>query len=299
MADPQGVSKAHDVAVVGCGLMGSALVRALAAGGHSVAAWNRTPERAEALASDHVTPVRSVDDAVAGTRLVITCVLNHRSTLEALRPVRSWEGVTLADVGTTMPDEARAMERWAADRGARYLDGAILCFPRDIGSPEATVLYAGSPAAWSEHRKPLMALGGASRFLSDRVVSAGLVDVALAGGWFIASLGAYVEAATYMLERGVPARVLYEQAEGALRVLRDAVRDATGEIERGDFRTEQATLEIYARGGRAALGVMRADGHRARLLGAAVENLTEAEAHGLGRLAFSAQTKVARGTRPA
>jgi 3-hydroxyisobutyrate dehydrogenase-like beta-hydroxyacid dehydrogenase len=42
------------VAVLGTGRMGSALVRAFAAAGHSVVAWNRTPARAE--------PLRTVSD---------------------------------------------------------------------------------------------------------------------------------------------------------------------------------------------------------------------------------------------
>jgi 3-hydroxyisobutyrate dehydrogenase-like beta-hydroxyacid dehydrogenase len=39
------------VAVLGTGKMGTALVRAFAAPGHNVVAWNRTPARAEPLRS--------------------------------------------------------------------------------------------------------------------------------------------------------------------------------------------------------------------------------------------------------
>jgi threonine dehydrogenase-like Zn-dependent dehydrogenase len=64
MTESNGVTTAYDVAVLGCGLMGAALVRALAKTGRSVAVWNRTPDRAEALAGDGVTPIRTVGDAV-------------------------------------------------------------------------------------------------------------------------------------------------------------------------------------------------------------------------------------------
>ena len=37
------------VAVLGTGKMGTAMVRAFVAAGHSVVAWNRTPARAEPL----------------------------------------------------------------------------------------------------------------------------------------------------------------------------------------------------------------------------------------------------------
>ncbi|WP_415095019.1 NAD(P)-binding domain-containing protein [Nocardioides sp.] len=50
------MSESHDIVVLGCGLMGSALARAFAAAGHATGAWNRTYEKAEALAPRGVTP---------------------------------------------------------------------------------------------------------------------------------------------------------------------------------------------------------------------------------------------------
>ena len=61
------------VAVLGTGKMGTALVRAFAAAGHSVVAWNRTPARAEplrtvaALASTPATAARDASLLVASS----------------------------------------------------------------------------------------------------------------------------------------------------------------------------------------------------------------------------------------
>jgi choline dehydrogenase-like flavoprotein len=65
MSETNGVPKTYDVAVIGCGLMGSALARTFARNGLSVAVWNRTPERAEALAGKGISAVRAVDVAGA------------------------------------------------------------------------------------------------------------------------------------------------------------------------------------------------------------------------------------------
>ncbi|MCV7081858.1 NAD(P)-binding domain-containing protein [Mycolicibacterium insubricum] len=48
------MAESHDVVVLGCGLMGSALARSFATRGYSTGTWNRTHERAEALAADGV-----------------------------------------------------------------------------------------------------------------------------------------------------------------------------------------------------------------------------------------------------
>src|SRR5262245_17699124 len=119
-------TKTHDDVVVGSGLMGAALARTLAKAGRSVAAWNRTPEKAEALADDGVTPIRSIKDAVASSSVVLACTSTYETTQEALGRVTDWDDAALVNVTTGTPEGARDMARWAAERDIAYLDGAIL-----------------------------------------------------------------------------------------------------------------------------------------------------------------------------
>lgn len=85
-----GVPRATRVAVIGCGLIGSALARTLAGAGHPVAAWNRTHERAEALSVHGVTAVRDVGNAVEQSEFVLVCTLDYDSARGALDPVTAW-----------------------------------------------------------------------------------------------------------------------------------------------------------------------------------------------------------------
>jgi ornithine cyclodeaminase/alanine dehydrogenase-like protein (mu-crystallin family) len=142
MTRSNGGSATHDVAVIGCGLMGAALARALADSGRSVAAWNRTPERAEALAGDGITPVRAIEDAVRSTRLIVACLSTYEATVAALEPVAGWDGAVLVNLASGAPEEAAELRRWAAQRGAEYLDGSIVGYPQDIGSAEAAIEQA-------------------------------------------------------------------------------------------------------------------------------------------------------------
>ncbi len=52
----------NEISVIGCGLMGSALVRTLAKGGSTLTIWNRTRQKAEAIAQSGVTGAVSVGD---------------------------------------------------------------------------------------------------------------------------------------------------------------------------------------------------------------------------------------------
>ncbi|MFD3945509.1 NAD(P)-dependent oxidoreductase [Streptomyces sp. NPDC058579] len=286
--------KAHDIAVIGCGLMGAALARTLAKSGYSVAVWNRTPERAEALAREGVgiDAVRSVQDAVGTTRLVIACMSTYEATLTALDPVTTWDGTSLVNVASGAPDEAARMADWAVERGGRYLDGSILGYPQDIGSDATMILFSGSPDAWSEHEQTLRTLGGASLHVSEQVSAAGLLDVGIVGAFYVSALASYVEAATYVLGKGLDPEVLRAGTLVALAGLQNATEETIAAILGDDHATDRATLATYAEGARAGLAVMRGAGQRAGLLAAAVENLGLAEEAGLGGLGFSAQTKV-------
>lgn len=283
----------NDVAVLGCGLMGSALVCAFADGGHRVAAWNRTPERAKRLAGDRVTPYDRIEDAVRSARLVVACLSSYETTTAALGPVPGWNGTTLVNLASGAPDEVTALDGWARRRGAEYLDGSIVGYPQDMGTAKGAILYSGSPTAWREHERTLMALGGSSAHVSDQVTAASVLNVGLVGGFYVAALGAYVEAATYVLGQGVAPGVLDLLGQVTIEGLRTATQDVANAIGGDEHRTEQATIDTYLEAAGAALAVMHGSGHRARLLAAAVENLRTASAAGFGPLGFSAQTHIA------
>ena len=293
MAEHVGRSGSTDVTVIGCGLMGSALARQFAKSGYRVSAWNRTPERAQALAPDGVTPIRSIVDAVRSSPLVVTCTLDYESTRSAVDPVGSWDGITLVNLATGTPDEAEEFERWAGERGAQYLEGSIFGFPKDIGSAEGMIFYSGPPGVWSEHEETLMALGGASRHVAEDVRTANVLILGF-GAFYLPALGAFVEAATYAVSERVAPGLLVEITVRTLEILASALEEAATAITSGQHETDQATLEAYAVGGRSFLGAMREAGQHARLLAATVENLDAAEAAGLGKLGFYAQAKVAR-----
>ncbi|MEU9478731.1 NAD(P)-binding domain-containing protein [Streptomyces sp. NPDC048191] len=291
-----GGAKKYDVVVIGCGLMGAALSRTLAGRGHSVAAWNRSPERALALADSGVSPAVSLDEAVQASRIAIACTNSYESTRAALQPVTSWDTTTLVNLVSGSPDEAEEMARWAGERGAAYLDGFIACYPSDIGSPRGMVVVSGPAALWEEHKDILVNLGGASQHVSDEVRGAGVLGAGMLGAFFIAALSAYVEAATYAIDQGLPPRALASTAAQAIALLEAVTPETATAIARDAHETDQATVRTFGEAARATLTALRAAGHPGRLIGAAVENLDLAERAGLAELAFSAQCQVL--TRP-
>ncbi|MFI8975036.1 NAD(P)-binding domain-containing protein [Nocardia asteroides] len=283
----------HDVSVVGCGAMGSALARTFAGRGLSVAVWNRTPGRAEALAGEDISAITEIDVAVGSAPLVVACTSTYAAARASLDRVTDWTGTTLANIGSGTPDEAKEMQRWVSERGGTYLDGSILCYPQDIGTPRGHVLFAGAGAQWTEHAHVFAALGAAAQHVSESVHVGSVLEVAIAGGFYLPALSAFVESATYTRSQGVSSAELRGLIPVALDLLRAHIDETATAIEIGNHVTEQASLSVYAEGARTALAAMRSAGQRARLLNAAAENLATAEAAGLGSFGFSVQTEIA------
>lgn len=285
--------KTYDVAVLGCGLMGSAIARAFASNGHKVAAWNRTPERARALTGAGITAVDSVAEAVADSRFVLACTATYDTTRAALAEVTDWSETPLANVASGGPDEVAAFAQWAADRGIAYLDGAIICFPRQIGTEEGIVLYSGDPGVWSAHGSVLKALGEMSDLIGTETHAASVVDAAIVGAFYTSAVSAYVEGATFALGLGISVDTMRGITELAVGSVGVAMAEALEAIDSGEFATDQATVSVYAEGCRTLLAGIRAAGFRARQLGATVDGLDAAEAAGLGDLGLYALSKVA------
>ena len=137
-----------------------------------------------------------------------------------------------------------------------------------------------------------MSLGDGSVYISEKVMDASVLNVGIVGAFYVAALSAYVEAATYVLSKGVGVEVLQAVTQVALESLRKATDQAAASIETDEHATDQATIDTYAEATSAALAVMQGSGQRARLLEAATENLTAASESGLGPLGFYAQTKI-------
>lgn len=282
------------VAVIGCGLLGSAVARLMSGAGNDVLAWNRTPARARALSTEGVTPVERVGDAVSGASLALVTVTTYADAAEALEPVGDWDGRTVVVLTTGVPGEAKRLARSLVRRGAAYLDGAVLGYPRDLGNPATMVVFSGPRATWTLCERTLLALGGASRHVSDDVSAANVIDVAVTGAFYTVALGAFTEAAAYATARGLHPEELLPAADAWIDILRRNVREAAAAIASDEHETDQATLDVYLEAATSWRQEMVDAHQRATLMAAEEQNLAAAQAAGLGRLGFFAQSRTAR-----
>ncbi len=139
----------------------------LAKNGFSVTAWNRTlpSAGAEWAASHGCSIAKSVNEALAGSQVIFSCVTDG----PALRSVLFAPGHDLAklagknavvvDCSTIGPVEARAIARDLAQVGIRFIDAPVT--GGDIGARNATLTFmvGASPDDFENVRPLLEAMG--------------------------------------------------------------------------------------------------------------------------------------------
>lgn len=115
--------------VLGAGGAARGAVWALAQAGARVAVWNRTAERAAALAAELdaaavEAPRPSAYDAVVNaTSIGLDARLSDSSALAALGLEGEDPPATVVDMVYRPGGAATPLERWASDAGARFVDG--------------------------------------------------------------------------------------------------------------------------------------------------------------------------------
>jgi len=167
-----------DVAFLGIGIMGSRMAANLAKAGHKVRVWNRTPEKAAALAEFGCSLSASPRRAAEGAQVVFTMLTDPEALrqvafgaqgfLDAMTPGAYW-----VDHSTVDPSTSRQMGANATNRGLRFLDAPV------SGSSGAAaagklVFFVGGDVADLEKVSPLLLAMG------TRTVNAGPVGAGAA-----------------------------------------------------------------------------------------------------------------------
>ena len=224
------------VSVIGLGLMGSALARALGAAGHRLTVWNRSPQRATPFEGS-ARIARSVKDAVDSSDTVVVSLLDYAAADSLLRTPEVESvvpGKTVVQLTTGTPADARDSARWAAEHGALHLDGAIAGYPRTIGTDDNEIFYSGDASVFDAQRPVLASLGGKATFCGEDPGAAATLDLAALEFAYARAAGLLHAAAICQAEL-LPLDVFFATVgpqDGLLEF-----------VTRHDFSTDRAPLE--------------------------------------------------------
>lgn len=138
------------VGFIGLGRMGSLMARSVAAGGHELMLWNRTREKADALAADTRGAVAdSIEELAANSDVVITMLADDSAVEDVYTGLLGGltaDKVTI-DMSTVAVATARATAERVAATGAAHVDAPVSGSTAAAEARTLMIMAAGDPAA--------------------------------------------------------------------------------------------------------------------------------------------------------
>lgn len=235
------------VGIFGTGLMGSAFARQLLKLGYRVVVWNRTASRAEPLVVEGAVLAATPADLLAQSDVTIALTSTTPEVEAMLAVAPSLAGKDFINLVTTTPKQARKIGEAAAGAGAAFLSGTIQCYPSNIGSEEAVIMYGGDAALWERRADMLRGLAGGSYLVGEDAGLPNVVDSSVTASFLFTAISAAVEAGAYAVKDGMPMADFRALLQTYLAVLPNEIDKVFDAIERDDFGTTDATLATYAK----------------------------------------------------
>jgi 3-hydroxyisobutyrate dehydrogenase-like beta-hydroxyacid dehydrogenase len=230
------------VGLIGLGLMGKPMARALAACGAEVTVCSRSRAPVDELAGEGMTPAPTPADVAAQVDDIIL-MLTDTPAVEAVSAASApalGPGKLIIDMGTTAVLATRGFAAAVAARGAEWLDAPVSGGTAAAGTATLTIMAGGSAAAFARALPLFQAMGRRITHVGD--VGAG--QVAKAANQVIVGLtiGAVAEALALVRAAGVdPAKV------------REAIRGGFAESRILELHGGRMVADDFAPGARATV----------------------------------------------
>jgi 3-hydroxyisobutyrate dehydrogenase len=200
---------AERVAVLGIGTMGAPMARNLLKAGFQVRVWNRTPDKARALAADGADLAETPADAVREAAFVITMLTNGAAVLAVME--RAAEAVPDGALWlqTSMDTDVERVAGFAEDHGVTFVDCPVLGTRETAKRGRLVVLASGRADALDRAQPIFDAIGSKTVRLEPGVGRASrmkLVTSAWTVAWVETLRGQLSRAARWVRARaGAPA----------------------------------------------------------------------------------------------
>jgi 3-hydroxyisobutyrate dehydrogenase-like beta-hydroxyacid dehydrogenase len=230
--------------VFGLGNMGSALVRLLVSGSVPTTVWNRTAARAEPLVAAGAHLETDPRAAHLCSDVSIICVAAAPAVTELIERIGPLDGRIVVNVTWGEIDAARAIRDAVEAAGGRYLDGQILDYPDNMGTPGAVVVYSGARDVFDECAS-LLAHFGRSEFVGTDPGAASAMGMAGAL-YHNAAVVAFYEALAFAAHNGVASRAFLDLTNDiGFDICARAFSDGLEHVESHDYRTDQSTVDVH------------------------------------------------------
>ncbi|MEM6342107.1 MAG: NAD(P)-dependent oxidoreductase [Pseudomonadota bacterium] len=143
--------------------MGAPMARNLLKAGHTVAVWNRSADKAEALAGNGAQVAASPADAVSGADVIVTMLADGFATgpliEDSVVQAAVSPGAVWVDMSSAKPEHAREQGAVLAAIGIAHLDAPVSGGTKGAEAGTLAIMVGGTEEAFAKVRDVLEAMG--------------------------------------------------------------------------------------------------------------------------------------------
>ncbi|QRM32781.1 NAD(P)-dependent oxidoreductase [Microvirga sp. VF16] len=174
-------NRALSVAVLGTGLIGAAITRNLARKGFNVRAWNRTPDKARALAADDVEPFDQPAEAVRDADVIVTVLKDGPAVTEAITAALPGlrKGILWLQLSTVGSEAIDALAAFAEKHGIVFYDAPVQGTRQPAEQGKLVILASGSEEGRKIAQSVFDAIGQRTLWVSDKPGASSRLKLAL------------------------------------------------------------------------------------------------------------------------
>jgi 3-hydroxyisobutyrate dehydrogenase len=167
--------------MLGAGLIGSAVARNLARKGFAVRIWNRSPEKARALAADGIAPCDDPADAVRNAGVVITVLKDGPAVSSVIAGARSGltENAVWLQLSTVGVDAIKNLAELAAEYSLLLYDAPVQGTRQPAEQGKLVILASGPNDGRDVAQSVFDAIGQRTLWIADAPGASSRLKLAL------------------------------------------------------------------------------------------------------------------------
>ena len=288
------IQASRNVSVIGLGAMGAGIARTFLEAGWEVAVWNRSRDKVDALMTKGATGCATPAEALEASTHVVVCLAGYsvwRTIIEDHGLQNALGGKCIIQLTGGALDEVEDHASFLATHGARLVEGAIMCYPRQLGTSDGSILASGAAEVLVECDGLLRVLAPDWTNLGEDITRPAVLSRSLVSGILISLLG-FVNGMAMCQAAGISLDVYKEHLDKASAFLPEEKQRLLEAVRDGKTEETEASISTWAGGNQTVRSVAESMGTNLVLQDAVRAVLQEGERMGLGEHDLSAMIEV-------
>ena len=245
------------VSVIGLGSMGSGIAQAFISAGYQVSVWNRSRGKVDAMVSNGAIACDRPEDALKANTHVVVCLTDYSAWRQIIKDHdldSHFEGSCIIQLTTGTIDEVQAHSSFIEEHGGRVVDGAVMCYPSQLGTDDGSILIAGASEVLDECSPFLRVLASNWTNLGEDIKQPTVLSRSLIAG-VVTSLVGFVNGIAICRAGGISLDVFMKHVNKVNAILPDEKTRLVEAIRDNNTEKTQASIKSWGEGHQAVCSI--------------------------------------------